>query len=168
MSNWKGEAGFVQGEDGELAGVAFGAGGCGHGGLGLGVIDVGAFGVLLEAEGEEVGFHGAEAVEAPGGVGEGLGEVGFGGALGQVFGVEGLGVFLVGCEVVGGEDDDLAGKAVAEGVYGGTLFAGGGFGAGGFGGVGAVDDGALVGGHGSAPSVIEIAGGGAGFAEGAG
>ena len=115
----------------------------GEGVVGLGVAGIGAVDVGVEAEGEEVGFHGSDAVEAPGSVGDGLSEVGFGGALGLVLEVEGLGVLLVGGEVVGGQDDDLAGEAVAEGVHGGTLFAGGGFGAGGFGGVGAVDGAAV-------------------------
>ena len=42
--------------------------------------------------------------------------MGFGGAFGAVLVVEGLGVFQVSLEVVGGKDDDLAGEGVAEGV----------------------------------------------------
>ena len=77
-----GEAVLVQGEDGELADVVGGAYGGGEGVVGLGVAGLGAVDVVVQAEGEEVGFHGADAVEAPGSVGQGLGEVGFGGALG--------------------------------------------------------------------------------------
>jgi hypothetical protein len=44
--------------------------------------------------------------------------------------------------VLRGEDDDMAGESMAEGVEGGALFAGGGAGAGGVLGVGAVDFGA--------------------------
>jgi len=39
--------------------------------------------------------------------------LGFGGAFGVVLGCEGLDVALIGFEVVGGKDDDLAGESVA-------------------------------------------------------
>ena len=68
---------------------------------------------------EEIGFYRDDAVEAPGGVGQGLDEIGFGGALGMVFVCEGFEVALVGFEVLGGHDYDLAGESVAEGVEGG-------------------------------------------------
>ena len=51
---------------------------------------------------------------------------------------------LVGLEVVFGEDDGLAGEAVAEGVEGGSALAFGGDGASGAGGVLAVGGGAFV------------------------
>ena len=40
--------------------------------------------------------------------------MGFGGSFGLVFSREGLYVLLVGLEVVGRQDDDLAGEAVTE------------------------------------------------------
>ena len=67
----------------------------------------------------------------PGAVGQRLDELVFGGAFGVVFGGESLDVLLIGIEVVGGKDDDLAGESVPECVQGRSLFAGFGFGAGG-------------------------------------
>ncbi len=52
---------------------------------------------------------------------------------------EGLGVVLVRGEVLGGQDDGLAGQAVAQRVEGGALFTGFGAGAGGFCCVSAID-----------------------------
>ncbi len=99
-------------------------------------------GLARGGEGKEIGFKSSDAVEPPGGVGEGLDEVGFGGPFGLVFAGEGLEVALVGVEVLGGHDDELAGESVAEGVEGGTFFAGAGFGSGGVLGIGFVDCGA--------------------------
>ncbi len=99
-------------------------------------------GLVGGGKGQEVGFEGGDSVQAPGGVGEGLDQMGFGCAFGMVFVGEGLVVALVGSEVLGGHDDDLAGESVAEGVEGGSLFAGGCFGAGGVLGIGSVDLGA--------------------------
>ena len=58
---------------------------------------------------EDIGFDGGDAVLAPGGVGQGLDEMGFGGALGIVFVGERFQVGLVCFEVLGGHDDDPAG-----------------------------------------------------------
>jgi hypothetical protein len=87
---------------------------------------------------EEGGFEEWDAVEAPGGVGEFLGELGFGGGGGLVFVEELAAVELVGGGILGGEDGRMAGEAVSEGVLGRTLFAGGGARSGGKEGVGAV------------------------------
>ena len=46
--------------------------------------------------GEQVGFERGDTVDAPGGVGQGLDQLGFGGALGLVLGDETLDVLLVG------------------------------------------------------------------------
>ena len=70
------------------------------------------------AEAEEVGFHGGYAVQAPGGVGQGLDQVLFGGADGTVCLRVRSQAPLVGCEVLAGHDYDLAGEAVAECVQG--------------------------------------------------
>ena len=67
-------------------------------------------------QGEEIGLERRDAVEAPGGVGQGLDEVGLDGAFGaQVVGERGA-VGTVGLQIFGRHDDDLAGEAVAEGV----------------------------------------------------
>ena len=95
--------------------------------------------------GEEVGFEERDAVEAPGGVGEFLDELGFGGGGGLVFVEELLAVALVGGGVFGGQDGGAAGEAVAEGVERGALFAGFGARAGGVLGVGAVGASAAAG-----------------------
>ncbi len=87
---------------------------------------------------EEGGFEQRDAVEAPGGIGEFLGEVGFGGCGGLVFIEELAAMALVGGGVLRGEDGGAAGESVGEGVARGALFAGGGAGAGGMEGVGAV------------------------------
>ncbi len=92
--------------------------------------------------GEELGFEERDAVEAPGGVGELVDELGLGGGGGVVLGEELLEVVLVGGEILGGEDGGAAGEAVLEGVEGRAVFAGVGAGAGGVLGVGAVDGGA--------------------------
>ena len=128
----------MDGEDGDLAQMILGAVGDGEGGIGFGEICFGgAVMVLLvdQADGEEIVFDGAEAVEAPSGVGQRLNEVGLGGALGVVLIVEGAGVLEVRDAVFGGQYDDLPGEAMAEGVEGRFLFPGFGFGSGGLGGV---------------------------------
>jgi hypothetical protein len=134
---------FVEFEEGggvlEVAALAFGAGGLdvterveaflelareplgvqAEGGEGaMGVNDVDAF--------EKGGFKRGDAVESPGGVGEFLGEVGFGGGGGLVFLEEAAAMRVVRGSVFGGEDGGAAGEAVGEGVHGRTLFAGGG------------------------------------------
>jgi hypothetical protein len=79
---------------------------------------------------EKGGFEQRNAVEAPGGVGEFLGELAFGCGGGLIFVDELAAVALVGGEVLGSEDGGLAGEAVGGGVEGGTLFAGVGAGSG--------------------------------------
>ena len=96
-----------------------------------------------DAEHEQVVFERGDSVQAPGGVGESLDELGFGGAFGLVFGGEGAEVGVVGVVILIGHDDDVAGESVAEGVEGGALFAFGSYGAGGVLGVTAVDFGAV-------------------------
>ena len=76
----------------------------GNKGLGVGVL------------GKQLGFEQRDAVEAPGGVGEFLSEVRFGGGGGFVFVEELAAVALVGGGVLGGEDRGSGGQAVAEGV----------------------------------------------------
>jgi len=57
------------------------------------------------SQGEEVGFENGDAVQAPGGVGQGLDEMSFGGSFWMVFVGGGCDVVLVGLEVLGGRGD---------------------------------------------------------------
>ena len=68
------------------------------------------------AQGKEVVFEGGDSVEAPGGVGQGLDQLGFDGAFGFALVDVGFDVALVGLKVVTWEDDDLTGESMAEGV----------------------------------------------------
>ena len=71
--------------------------------------------MLMNAEREEVVFHGPDAVETPVGVGDGLDGFGFEQAVGLELGMElSAGVSIDG-EIVFGQNDGLAGEAVAEG-----------------------------------------------------
>ena len=80
---------------------------------------------------EERGFERGDAIETPGGVGEFLDELGFGGSGGSIFVEELAAVELVGGGVLGSEDRGAAGESGGEGVLGRALFAGGGAGSGG-------------------------------------
>ncbi|HTW67339.1 MAG TPA: hypothetical protein VME17_22120 [Bryobacteraceae bacterium] len=90
------------------------------------------------------GFEQGDAVEAPGGVGELLGELRFGGSGGLILVEELATVLLVGGGVLSSEDGGAAGESVGDGVAGGALFAGGGAGPGGEAGVGAICSGAMA------------------------
>src|ERR1700720_3135367 len=77
----------------------------GHGQGGFGLWMVGAEAILHfgDAEREKVGLDSGGAVHAPGGIDEGLDELGFGGVFGVVFLQEGLRVALISGVVLGGE-----------------------------------------------------------------
>src|ERR1700733_8796142 len=93
--------------------------------------DAGLLGGWVGGAVQEGGFEHRDAVEAPRGVGELLGEVSFGGSGGMILGEE-LAAVLLGCDgILGSEDGGMAGEAVGDGVLGRTLFAGGGAGSGG-------------------------------------
>ena len=77
---------------------------------------------------KEGGFELRDAVYAPGCVGEFLSEMRLGGGGGLVFVEKLAAVALVFGGVLGGDDWGAAGEAVAEGILGRTLFAGGGAG----------------------------------------
>jgi hypothetical protein len=94
-----GKAGAVQAERGQLRDQR----------LGVGVL------------GKQIGFQGWDAIDAPGGVGEFLGEMRFCGGGGFVFVDKLLDVELVGGGVLGREDGDARGQAVGEGVERRTL-----------------------------------------------
>ena len=133
-----GDALFVDGEQGEFFRIAPEGAGGGHGGVDLGVqtFDFGIEGVM--AEGEDVIFDGAGAVETPFVFGDGLGDLEFEGTFGLVGFADGGAEGFEGVAVLIGEDGDLAGEAVTPGVEGGADFALRGFGAGGLLGVAAV------------------------------
>ena len=88
-----------------------------------------------DGEGVEVGdqssFEERDAVQAPGGIGEFVDELGFGGIDGLVFVEELAAVGFESGWVLGGEDGSAGGEAVAEGVAGGAEFTFRGAGAGG-------------------------------------
>jgi hypothetical protein len=94
---------------------------------------------------EECGFEQGDTVEAPGGVGEFLSEVSFGGSGGFVFIEELAAVVLVCGGVLGCEHGGATGEAMGEGIEGRALFASGGAGSGGEERVGAVGAMARVG-----------------------
>ena len=73
---------------------------------------------------EQAGFEERDAVEAPGGVGELLDELGFGGVGGLVFVSELAAVLFVGGRVFGGEDGGAGRESVSESVERRTLLAG--------------------------------------------
>jgi hypothetical protein len=98
---------------------------------------------------EEGGFEQGDAVKAPGGVGDLLGEVGLGGRGRLVFVEELTAVALVCRGVLGSEDGGVAGEAVGGGVKRSALFAGGGAGSGREERVGAVGANARLGGSGA-------------------
>jgi hypothetical protein len=66
-------------------------------------------------------------------------ELGFGGAFRVIFVEEGMGVALVSAVILGGDDDGLAGQAMAQSVQLRALFTGFGAGSGRFLGVSAID-----------------------------
>jgi hypothetical protein len=93
--------------------------------------------------GEELGFEGWNAVEAPGGVGHFVDQLSFGGGGGGVFVEKLLYVALVSFGVLGGQDSCLGSETMAQRVEGRTLLARFGARAGGVLGVGAVGGSAL-------------------------
>src|ERR1700733_15743535 len=99
-------------------------------GLGVGVL------------GEQGGFEEWDAVETPGGVGDFVDQLSFGGSGGSVLIDELLDVAPVGFGGLGGQDGGLGSETVPQGGAGGTLFALFGARTGGVEGVGAVGGGA--------------------------
>ena len=74
--------------------------------------------------GEQLGFEERDAIETPGGIGEFLDELGFGGSGGSIFIEEAAPVGIERCRVFGGEDGRGGRQAVAQGVERRTLLAG--------------------------------------------
>jgi len=86
--------------------------------LSFGTAHNGSACALAGREGEEVVFQGVDALEPPVGVGDGLDAFGFEQTLRLQLGVELGAVLLIGVEIIRGEHDGLAGKAVTKGVEG--------------------------------------------------
>jgi hypothetical protein len=118
----------------ELAGQPLGVHAKGGEGA-MGVDDVkvnpGLFARRVGGAVEEGGFERGDAVETPGGVGEFLDKLGFGGSSGLILVEELAAVLLVGGGILSGENGGTACEAVGDGVLGRALFAGGGARAGG-------------------------------------
>src|SRR5580704_10560854 len=85
---------------------------------GAGFIGADGIEMVLGGEGKESGLGGGNAVEAPGGVAERLDELFFERTFGLELVDEAFEVALVGGLVLGGQDDDVAGEAVAQRVEG--------------------------------------------------
>jgi len=88
---------------------------------------------------QQIGFEGGNAVEAPGGVGEFLGELRFGGGCRAVLVEEPAAVLLVSCLILRTQNRGAAQEAVADGVLRRSRFTFLGAGAGGVLGIGAID-----------------------------
>src|ERR1700722_8372465 len=112
----------------------------------MGVDDVkfdgGLLGGWIGSAGEQVGFEERDAIEAPGGVGELLDELGFGGSGGSVFVEEAAAMGVEGRLVFGRKDGGGGGQAMAQRIQRGTLLTGIGSWSGGAQGIGAVNGGA--------------------------
>jgi hypothetical protein len=78
----------------------------------------------LPAGGEDGGFHGADALEAPAVFGNGLGDIDFESADGGEGFADAFAVSVEGGLLSGGEQVDLAGESVFVGVETGALRAG--------------------------------------------
>ncbi len=72
-------------------------------------VDAGLIGGRVGSAIEQGGFERGDAVEAPGGVGEFLGELGFGGGGGLVFIEEAAAMGVERCLVFGGKDGSCSG-----------------------------------------------------------
>ena len=134
------EALFIQAESGEEIGVQ-------SLGLSQDTVDFGvggqSAGVFLNSQREEIAFHGADAIETPKSVGDGLNGSGFEQSFRLQLGEDlGAGVLIRG-QIVAGENDGLAGEAVAESIEQDSSFAFGRDGSSGAGGVLAVYRGAM-------------------------
>ncbi len=111
-----------------------GAGGVVGKGAGAGIEGVVVVRELGHADGEEAGFEGAEAAQAPRGHGHLLDEQGLGGSRGLIFVEKSIPELAEFLRIFAGEDGGLGGEAVAERVMGdggapfGSARAGGEFG----------------------------------------
>jgi len=112
--------------------------------VGVDDVEVGA-GARVGGAVEEFSFEERDTVEAPGGVGEFLGELLLGGRGGFVLIAELLAMFFEGFEILSDEEGGAAGESMGDGVSRGVDFALRGAGAGGVSRVGAICGGAAAG-----------------------
>src|SRR5258708_2261988 len=113
--------------------------GLGERGVGGGVGGQGLIRKVVEAKRKEIVLHGADAIETPVGVDDGLHCLLFKEPGGLEFGVEVATGLLVGGEIVFGQEDGLTGEGVAQSVQRRAALAFGSDGAGGVGRVFAID-----------------------------
>jgi len=126
-----GKALFIDGERaGALVDVVLEGGRSGAGGGGSVFCGADFVLVLDGGQGETGLFHGGDSIEAPRGVGDGLDELALHGAGGFVMDKGFSAEYFVGLEVVGWDDDGVAGEAMS--VEARALFAFRGAGSGGF------------------------------------
>src|SRR5258708_7045120 len=111
-----GEAMLVEGEVSEGLALIAKHFGHGEGGVDLVVFCVYSVRLFCDAQCKHIRFEGSSAIQAPGEIGYGLGELDLGGVLRLVLIVESLAMALVGSEVVGWQDDGVASEPVTEGV----------------------------------------------------
>src|SRR5215467_2015417 len=78
--------------------------------LNCGILGLNGLGLFVDAEGKQVVVEGSGALQAPGVVGDELRQLHFQPAFGFKVLVEGPGEAIVMLEVLGGEDDGLAGE----------------------------------------------------------
>ena len=97
---------------------------------------------------EQLGFEVWNSIEAPGGVGEFVDQLGFGGGGWLVFIQKLLEVEREHGRILGGEDGGAGGESVAQGIERRSLFAGWGARTGGVLGIGSICGGAICGGAG--------------------
>jgi hypothetical protein len=125
-----GQARGVEAEDGQRGSLVAHRFDDDDGGMGFGMFGTDGVGVFVEAEADQIMLERRNTVEPPRGIGEELDKLFFESADGLVVVDESADEGLVGIQVLGGQDDGLAGQAVTIGVQGRALFAGYGFGAG--------------------------------------
>jgi hypothetical protein len=117
------EALFVHGEVYEGLGVLEEDSSGGEGGVDFRVTRVYLALLAKVAEGEHAFFEGADAVEPPLRIDDGLGALALGEGLGSETGEVFFGEFSVSVEILGGQDDYAGGQAVAKSVQAGDLLA---------------------------------------------
>jgi hypothetical protein len=95
-----GQALLLEAELGEEVAAAIEGFGLGGSAMDGGVVRSHFVGLFVKAQGEEIVFHGADAVEAPAGVGDGLDGFGFEQTLRLELSLELSAVLLIGGEIV--------------------------------------------------------------------
>src|SRR5258708_40171720 len=115
---------FVEGEVNEGLALLAKHFGHGEGGVDLVVFCVYSVRLFCDAQCKHIRFEGSSAIQAPGEIGYGLGELNLGGVLRLVLIEESFAVALVGGGAVRWQDDGWASGPVTEAVEGGGSFTG--------------------------------------------